>query len=49
MDDFIVKLFCQLDALQTLTRWLDRTTPRRRLERNTIVKAASVFQARRAS
>lgn len=49
MDDFIVKPFRQIEVLRTLTHWLDATRPRRRLERDTIVNAANMFLARRAS
>ena len=49
MNDYIVKPFRQADVLRTLTRWLDRTPPRRAVERETIVDATSLFRARRAS
>jgi CheY-like chemotaxis protein len=49
MNDYIVKPFRQAEVLRTLTRWLDHTTPRRRVERETIVDATSLFRARRAS
>jgi CheY-like chemotaxis protein len=49
MNDYIIKPFRQADVLRTLTRWLDRTAPRRGAAHETIVDATSLFRARRAS